>query len=253
MDKNLNNPLVSVQICTFNRAETISRAIQSALDQSYTNIEIIIMDDASTDDTEIVVSRFQDSRIKYFKNGTNLGIVKNRNASIEKSNGKYIAILDSDDFWNSNDKIAKQVDFLENNRGYAIVGTQANIVDINDKTIDKINVLKTNKTIKKWMLLRNNFINSSVLINKKVILDVGGYDNSLPLNEDYDLSLKIAQTHKVSNLPDFYTSYRTGNISSMNNVKLAAKKHLQLIKRYKNNYPNFWLALIKSYLRLLKS
>jgi glycosyltransferase involved in cell wall biosynthesis len=249
MDKNLK-PLVSVQICTYNRADLINQAIQSVLNQTYKNIEVIVMDDASIDKTEEVVKNFNDQRIKYFKNSKNFGIAKNRNLSVEKSNGKYIAILDSDDFWNDNKKLENQIKFLEENPGYAVVGTQTNLVNMNGEKIGEIKSAKTDKKIRSKILLQNQFVNSSTVILRKVIIESGKYNPEYLPNDDYDLFLRIGKNHKFANLPDFSTSYRIGNVSYMSNKKLAAKIHHKIIKRYKNDYPNYWLALLKSYLRI---
>ena len=110
----MNSPLVSVVITTFNRAQYIVKAIDSALAQTYKNLEIIVLDDCSHDNTPQILSEYsrKDNRIKIFRNETNLGVAKNLNKGVGLSQCKYIAILDSDDSWCDKDKIQKQVDFL---------------------------------------------------------------------------------------------------------------------------------------------
>ena len=111
------DPKVSVVICTYNRAQYLPQAIESVLAQSFQDLELIIVDDASNDDTKAVMERYaSDSRIRYIKNDINLGLGKNRVKSTKDAHGEYIAILDSDDYWVDVNKISKQVDFLDKNK-----------------------------------------------------------------------------------------------------------------------------------------
>ena len=141
MDTNLN-PEISIITITYNRAGFISKAIESAKKQSFSNWEMLILDDNSNDNTEIIAKTFtnKDKRIKYYKNSLALGISKNRNLGLSLSRGKYIAILDSDDYWIDKDKLQKQFDFLENNPDYVLIGSNIRIVDEKDNFIKNIRV-----------------------------------------------------------------------------------------------------------------
>lgn len=108
--------LVSVIMPSWNTGRYISESIKSVLAQSYKNLELIIVDDCSTDDTDSVISVFKDNRIKYFKNERNIGAALTRNKALREANGEWIAFLDSDDLWLPN-KLAKQITFMKNN-GY---------------------------------------------------------------------------------------------------------------------------------------
>ena len=110
-------PKVSVVIITYNRARFLPEAIESVIAQSFTDWELIVVDDASTDNTKGVVEKYSsvDSRIKYYRNPENLNISKSRNRGIELSKGKYIAVLDSDDIWCDIEKLKLQYSFLESN------------------------------------------------------------------------------------------------------------------------------------------
>ena len=105
-------PLVSVIIPTYNRANTIKTALESVIRQTYSNIEIIVIDDGSTDNTEQVVGSFSDVRIKYFHTKLNQGGASARNKGISLAKGDFVALLDSDDVWLS-DKLKKQIDLLK--------------------------------------------------------------------------------------------------------------------------------------------
>ncbi|HFR3414640.1 TPA: glycosyltransferase family 2 protein, partial [Streptococcus suis] len=109
--------LVSIIMPSWNTAKYISESIQSVLDQTHQNWELIIVDDCSNDETEKVVSHFKDSRIKFFKNSNNLGAALTRNKALRKARGRWIAFLDSDDLWHPS-KLEKQLEFMKNN-GYS--------------------------------------------------------------------------------------------------------------------------------------
>jgi len=97
MNENFSKPLVSVIITTYNRAYCLKKAITSAINQTYDNLEIIVLDDGSTDNTELVVKKISDSRIVYIRHQKNKGIGAARNTGIKNSKGSFIAFLDSDD------------------------------------------------------------------------------------------------------------------------------------------------------------
>jgi glycosyltransferase involved in cell wall biosynthesis len=250
MDTNLR-PKVSIQMCTYNRAHYIEQAIQSVIAQTFTNWELLILDDTSTDNTEEVIFKYQnDQRIKYFKNDTNLGIAKNRNRGLALSQGKYIAVLDSDDYWIDKTKLEKQVEFLDKNTEYGLVGTNIEIVDENSKLLKNINYPNKDSKIKKQMLIKNNFCHSSVLFSKENVVGIGLYDESLPLAEDYDLFLRIGLDKKLENLDIASVAYRKHSGQSYSNKKkVGLEIQNKLIEKYKKNYSNYLLAKFVNFLR----
>src|SRR5258708_3974332 len=124
----MKNDLVSIVMSTYNNASFIEEAIESVVKQNYTFWEFIIINDASTDDTHKILKKWstRESRIKYLINKQNQGLTKNLIKAINLSHGKYIAIIDGDDVWSSKKKLEKQVEFLDKNSEYALVGTFAN-------------------------------------------------------------------------------------------------------------------------------
>lgn len=252
----MSTPLVSIIMCTYNRARYLPEAIQSVLDQEFKDWELIILDDTSIDNTEEVVKSYSsaDSRIKYIKNDTNLGIAKNRNKGLAEALGKYIAVLDSDDLWSLGDKLSQQVSFLESHPDYGIIGTFVTMISENGSTIKNINYETESSQIVSKMLLRNQIAHSSALFKKDLALASGGYDENILIWEDYDLWLKMGKTHKIKNLALYSTKYRVHkNNSDKSNKIRGARTHLDIIKKYGNDYSNYIPALIKAYVRILKS
>ena len=150
---------ISIIVITRNRANFISRAIQSVLDQSFSDWELIIIDDSSTDNTEEIVQSFviKDSRIKYNKNSTLLGISANRNKGLFLTTGKYMAVLDSDDYWLDKDKLQKQYNFLENNPDFILIGSNVRIIDEKENFIKKTVWATEDSDIRKKILIKNFF------------------------------------------------------------------------------------------------
>ena len=108
--------LISINITTYNRSHLLARCLDSVISQTYKNIEIVIVDDYSTDDTANVVDQYiaRDPRIKYIRHKRNLGNAFSRNTAINNGTGKYVAFMDDDDVWIDSDKLVKQVKALCN-------------------------------------------------------------------------------------------------------------------------------------------
>lgn len=256
MDTTLKKePLVSIMMTSYNRALLIGEAIRSILDQNYSNWELLILDDASTDQTAEVVANFahNDSRIVYAPTPKNLGITKNRNRGFALAKGSYIAVLDSDDLWSDKDKLTKQVEFLELHKDHVVVGTNVTVINGEGKKTGELHYALTDTDIRKKMLLRNQFAHSAVLMRKSTLPLPKPYDESgaVSIWEDYDLFLRLGLVGQFANLPELMTSYRLhGNNISLSQKKNGAVAHLKIIKRYKGNYPSYWLAFAKGILRL---
>lgn len=243
---------ISILMTTYNRANYLSLAIDSLISQSLKDWELIIVDDYSNDGTEEIVNEYLKLglNIKYIKNEVNLGIVKSRNLALSLCAGKYVAVLDSDDIWKDENKLQKQVEFLENNSEYVLCGSMASLINEEGKDIGEIIYKKKDEDIRKNVLLKNQFVHSSVMYRRNVANIVGGY-GEYSVGEDYDLFLKMGLKGKFFNFSESFVLYRKHSSGiTWKNRFFSAKEHLKIIKKYKNFYPNFNLALIKSYLRI---
>ncbi len=185
-------PEVSVIIPTFNRASTIKRAVDSVLTQSFSDFELIVVNDGSTDRTEEVLSGFS-SKIKLLKT-QNRGVSAARNLGAEVSAGKFIAFLDSDDEWRPT-KLEKQLELM-NKKRLRICQTEERWIR-NGKFVNKpARYKKREGDIFDRCLTHCAVTPSSVLLEKTLLFEYGGFDESFPLCEDYDLWLRMA--------PDLY-------------------------------------------------
>jgi len=240
---------------TFNRAETIGLAIESILKQSYKNWELLIIDNESTDNTKLEINKFSrtDHRIKYFyiQKSRHPGISDYLNYGIKQSTGKYIARLDDDDEWCDTDKLVKQVDFLDSHKEYIIVGGGAIMVDADRKEMYRFLKRETDAAIKKNALYANPFWHNTVVLRKDIVIKVGMYRN-YRFVEDWDLWLRLGKLGKLYNFQEHFSLYmNAGQNLSVGNQKLAARTILNLIKHYKNEYPNYRKALILNFMQYL--
>lgn len=245
------NPKVNIILPTYNGGEYIKRAIESVLTQSFSDWELIVIDDGSTDNTrEILESYIKNEKIIYIYQ-KNKGPATAREEGILKSKGLYIAFIDDDDEWIDKNKLKKQVEFLDKNPEYGLVGTRGIIVDEDRNRIMNYNVPETDISIRESILLKNPFIQSSVMVRKDILNKAGLFFAKEFINaEDYNLWLRIGLLGKLFNLVEPMTMYmfREGNTSS-NNKKSILKSNISFIKEYKGKYPNYRKALIFAYFK----
>jgi glycosyltransferase involved in cell wall biosynthesis len=216
---------VSVLIPAYNRAKYIGETLRCVLAQDYENLEVIVLNDASTDDTVEVVKSFSDSRIRLVHNERNLGLAGVRNRLLELATGDFLAWQDSDDLCTP-DRIALQVNFLESNPKVLAVGSAATVIDEDSKEIHKnlINPLfLDNDSIAVSMCFEDPFTNSSMLMRKSAANGIR-FAPDFPPYEDYDFWEKVSWRGKVANLPDKLIQYRRHSIQTSNKTNLERDK-----------------------------
>jgi glycosyltransferase involved in cell wall biosynthesis len=246
----MTQPLVSVIIPSFNRQNSIAKALESVLLQSYKNLEIIVADNRSTDNTPKILEeyRMKDSRIKIIVNEENLPLANTLNKAIATSHGSYIARLDDDDAWIGADKITKQIDFLESHKEHVLIGTGVIAVNEHGKEIRRTLFPKEHEQIRDSMLLRCLFVHPTVVFRKDAFVAAGGYSETL-VCEDYDLWLRLGKIGKMYNIPEYLVYYQEGGKKlSRLKWKKILRCNIYLIKKYRKDYPRFAKAMTLSVL-----
>lgn len=242
------NTRVSIILPTYNGAKTIEKAIKSVISQSFKDWELLIIDDGSTDNLKSILIPFikEENRISYIRNESNLGIQKSLNLGLNFAKGEYIARIDDDDEWINKNKLQKQIEFLDLNQDYVLVGTGAQVVAETGEKVCEYLMPEKDEEIRKKILFKNCFIHSSVIFRKEKVLDLGGYDESESFRhiEDYHLWLLLGQKGKMLNFCDLMINFKIGfySISSKNKLD-QLKKNISLIKLYKKMYPNYRKAI----------
>ena len=192
--------LVSVNITSYNREQSLMRCLESVTKQSYKNIEINIVDDCSTDNTEQIVKFYQekDNRINYFKHEINKGNAFSRNTALKNSNGIYVAFMDDDDEWIDDLKLEKQVEiFQKNSTGeLGLVCSSIKIIREDSSFVKKVHGLSESE-LKSKILSGNSVIyNSTVLVLKSIMDKLGGFDEDLPRGIDSDFFRRLILIEK---------------------------------------------------------
>lgn len=198
----MTNDLVSVILPTYNRANFITRAVNSVLGQSYKNLELIIIDDGSTDETKIILDKY-DVNVNYIYQN-NSGAASARNTGVKAAEGKYIAFIDSDDTWHS-DKIEKQLKYFYKQKEIGICFTNANLNQPDGTVEKKPEFIKhTENAIFgiKEIFLDPYFGLPTVMIKKDIFSEIGLFDESLKTAEDLDLFLRAGLITKAGYIHD---------------------------------------------------
>lgn len=223
------NELVSVIMPSYNTAQYISNSINSVLSQTYTNWELLIVDDCSTDNSLEIINSFKDQRIRVLQNEKNSGAAISRNFALREAKGKWIAFLDSDDIW-AKDKLQKQIKFMEEN-GYAFTYTDYQTI-LNGKAQPYVNIAP-NVITKKKMYDYCYFFTSTVIYNRDKVGLIQIAD--LKKNNDYAMWLQIIEKSKAYRLPECLSFYikHSGSISTDRFSKLI-KSHYVLFRKGMN-------------------
>lgn len=191
---NVSTPLISVIIPTFNRADIILNTLSSVLNQTYRNIEVFVVDDASTDNTAEIMATVNDPRVHFVSLANNTGGTRPRNEGIERSTGEFIALLDSDDEWLPN-KLERQYDFLKSQRGSARVCMTAKINKRPEgQHVRRNKSLQGYTSIMEYLLLGNDFQTSTLLLDAG-IAKAAGFDPQLRKHQDWDFALRLEENH----------------------------------------------------------
>ncbi len=226
------NGLVSIIMPSWNTGVFIEESIQSVINQTYTNWELIIVDDCSSDNTDKIVSSFKDIRIKYFKNKKNYGAALTRNKAIRKAKGEWISFLDSDDLWSSR-KLEKMIDFMTNNHysfayhEYEKINEQSNPINI---------YVSGPKVITKRKMYNYGYpgcLTFMYNVNKMGLIQI----KDIKKNNDYAILLKLCKKDNCYLLDECLAKYR---------IREKSISHDKINKKIKSHYDLFHLCDEKS-------
>ncbi|MDM2795289.1 MULTISPECIES: glycosyltransferase family 2 protein [Citrobacter] len=202
-----NPDLVTVIMPVYNAEEYLSEAITSILDQSYKNIEFIIINDGSTDSSDSIIKGFlEDKRIHYISR-SNKGLVYSLNEGLDIAKGMYIARMDADDISHPQ-RIEKQVEFMLENDQVAVVGCSSYIINFESKIIGQRNPPTSAFLNKALLLFGPTLSHPTVMFNRSVIGDDLYYCDDFKHAEDFELWLRLSNKYNMGNLPEKLFSYR---------------------------------------------
>lgn len=252
----MNNPLVSIIMPAYNTAMYISEAIQSILNQTYQEWELIVVDDASTDGTSVLIKDFaaKDSRIKpIFKTSNSGKPAIAKNTALENVVGEYIAFLDSDDLWFPQ-KLEIQINQMIRDRSIGLCYTGGYWIDANGKTIKEFMPQYALGFLISKMLLRYEINNQSVVISRNALENtLHAFNEDILIGEDYNLFMHIMAQYKALPIYEHLISYRIHNNALTKKQKrvsdgvLVTLKELHQLEKIYFKYPLYsFLTYIKA-------
>lgn len=223
-------PTISVIIPAHNAEKTIQETIESVLKQSFTDFELIVVNDGSSDRTLEIVSQIQDPRLKVLS-CSNYRVAISRNLGFKHSTGKYVSFLDSDDLWTP-DKLEAQFHALEKNPEAAVAYSWTNCIDEQGKLLRRGGRVRWSGNVLPQLLL-DDFIGngSNVMIRREIYAEMGGFDEEFTNAEDTDLWLRIAAKYPFVNVPSAQVLYRVSRQSKSSRLTRMEACNLKIIER----------------------
>lgn len=238
--KDMKEPLVSVILAAYNTAAYLRKTLASVLNQSYTNYEVVIVDDGSTDNTRAVAEEFiDDKRVRYHYQ-KNQGVSAARNFAASQARGKYLAMCDADDIWHPK-KLAKQMRAFGEDPDLGVVYCNIGTID------EQGNILKPHsnryKCYSGWVtrnLILRNFVPGPTTVIRKAFFDeVGGFNTKLRLSEDYDLWLRLSTVCRFQHVDETLYLYRKHSMqNSASHAQELLKAHIRVVENFSERFPS---------------
>jgi len=243
-------PKVSIIVPTYNRAPLLEKAISSALNQTYTDFELLVCDDGSTDYTPTLVKGFKDKRIVSTRYEKNKGVIGVRNDAILNSRGDYIAFLDDDDEWLPT-KLEKQLHAFESGAVKAeVVYTGAYYFDMKLGRNVKSSIPKFRGNILSELLKNNFIITSSIVIKKHCFDKVGLFDPEYRSASDFDMWIRIADDFEFDYVAEPLVKYTINEVSISTNYEAVIRGLERILTKHQNLFENDRKAYVNHLLKL---
>ena len=203
----MGSPAVTVLLRVYNGQRYLGEAVESILSQRFTDFELLVINDGSTDGTAVMLERYvADTRMRVLYQ-PNRGLSVSAKRGVEEARGKYIAIMDADDR-SRFDRLEKQILFLESNSDHVVVGTAMRIIDENGNPIGYRSYPLSDGAIRSATMLYSPFGHSSICFHKTAALACGNYSEEFKGAEDFDFNVRLRMLGKGANLPGPLTDYR---------------------------------------------
>jgi hypothetical protein len=226
----MHSPRVTVLMCVFNGEEFLREAVDSVLAQTFSDFELVLIDDCSTDGSAEILASYDDCRLRVTRNEQNLGLTVSLNIGLQLARGEFVARQDADDVSHPT-RLDSQVAFLDREADVAMVGTRVRIIDDVGRTLRPIVLHRTDTCLgAQWQLLFGSpFAHSSVMFRRAIVLaELGGYNESFRFSQDFELWSRLLRRHEAMNLPETLLDYRShaGSIVGMRGAHvLESRRH----------------------------
>lgn len=236
-----SSPKVTVLMAVYNGERFLRQAIDSILEQTFTDFEFVIVDDGSTDSTWQILQEYaeEDARIVLLQNQTNQGLAKSLNRGLEIARGEYIARMDADDV-SLPERFDVQVSFLDAHTQVGVVGSAIKMIDAGGNYLKTIRHPKSHSFILWNLCFHTPFAHPAVMFRKEVVDCVGGYVDDLAVNQDRDLWQRLSSVTRFANLPEALLLFRRhnrsithqfGNVQARHSAKAGQRMMSQVLGR----------------------
>lgn len=228
-------PSVSVIMPIYNAQKFLKEAIESILNQTFKDFELLLINDGSTDASKEIVEQYRNNRRVRIFHKKNEGVTKTLNFGLSQAVGRYIARMDADDI-SMPERLELQVEFLDEHRNVGLLGTRFKAITEDKKFIENLDVELTNEELQGEILKSCRFGHPTVMMRRSALEAVGPYDESSWAHtvEDYDLWLRIAEKFEVANLPQYLLLYRVSpNSITQTKKEINQKGTKECIRRAK--------------------
>lgn len=237
---NSSQPVVSAVIPAYNASLFLPEAIESVLSQTFTNFELLVVDDGSTDNTASIVKQYsqKDSRVKLFSQ-TNQGVSFSRNLGVELAQSKYVAFLDADDRWLP-DKLAAHVEYLENNPQVGISFSRVKFIGSDGQFTGQISTGRLTNIQPEHLLYENpTTTTSNWVVRREVFQEFGGFDQQMSYSEDLDflLRVRLSQKWQVEGIDQVLICYRTNSKGLSSELSRMDEGWNLLVNKARNHAP----------------
>lgn len=237
----MSTPKISIIMPAYNAEKYIKEAVDSILNQTFKDFELIIVNDGSTDSTKTIIESYIDPRIKIITHKTNQGIYSSRSDGLKAAQGEFIAVLDSDDIAMKN-RLEEQSNFMIKNPDIAVVGSWMEVIDVDSGDTYTLKP-ECDPVIIKWMhILKNQILNSASFFRKDIVDKIGYYKKEYEYAEDYDLWSRISRRYKMANIPKVLVKYRIRK-KSVTRASESGKAQRQHILEIIFNNINYYINL----------
>ena len=233
----MKKDIVSVLMVNYNHADTIEKSIRSVLEQTYSKLQLIIVDDGSTDNSVEIINSIDDSRIELYEEKENKQICAVTNIGMNKVRGEYFARIDSDDLWEKN-KLEIQVEYLKEHPEHKICFTHVSIIDENDQVVDSdleklyaVDYERQEEWLETFFFLGNCLPMTSVLMTTKIMVEIGDFNIAYRQLHDFDYWIRIAKRYPMAVIPEKLVRIRRYE-SETNNRKKKKKNMTRTYNEY---------------------
>lgn len=233
----MKKDLVSVLMVNYNHADTIEQSIRSVLEQMYSKLQLIIVDDGSTDNSVEIINSIEDPRIEVYEEKENKQICAVTNIGMKKVRGEYFARIDSDDLWEKN-KLELQVEYLKEHPEHKICFTHVSIIDENDQVVDSeleklyaVDYERQEEWLETFFFLGNCLPMTSVLMTTKIMVEIGDFNIAYRQLHDFDYWIRIAKRYPMAVIPKKLARIRRYE-SETNNSNISEKNTTRTYNEY---------------------